>query len=55
MTALTAAKVALAAIGILVWAYGVRIDDRPITWIGIAFLVGAFLLRFVGRHRSPVP
>ena len=55
MSALTSVKLALVAIGIFVWAYGVRVDDRTITWIGIAFLVAAFLLRFVGRRRSPGP
>jgi hypothetical protein len=49
------AKVALVVAGILVWAYGVRVDDRTITWIGIAFLVAAFLLRFVRRRRSDAP
>ena len=38
---------------IVVWAYGVRVDDRTVTWIGTAFLVAAFLLRFFGRKRSP--
>ncbi len=55
MSTLTWAKVALAVIGVLIWAYGVRVDERPITWIGIGFLVAAFLLRFVGRQRPPAP
>ena len=49
---LTWAKVALVAVGILVWGYGVRVDDRTIRWVGIAFLVAALLLRFLGRRRS---
>ena len=55
MSAITSIKLALVAVGILVWAYGVRVDDRTITWIGIAFLVAAFLLRFLGRRRSAGP
>jgi hypothetical protein len=53
MSTLTSVKVALVAIGIIVWAYGVRVDDRMFTWIGIGFLVAAFLLRFVGRRQPP--
>jgi hypothetical protein len=51
--ALTGAKLAVAVVGLLIWAYGVRSDDATVRWIGIAFLAGAFLLRFVGRRRSP--
>jgi hypothetical protein len=55
MTTVTSIKVALVAIGIIVWAYGVRVDDRTFTWMGIGFLVVAFLLRFVGRRQPPAP
>jgi hypothetical protein len=37
----------------LVWAYGYRVDDPPIRWVGIAFLGVAVLLRFWGRRRPP--
>jgi hypothetical protein len=53
MSTVTAVKVALVVIGILIWAYGVRVDDRTFTWVGIGFLVAAFLLRFLGRTRPP--
>lgn len=46
-------KLALAAVGIITWAYGVREDDHRIRWLGIAFLACAFLLRFFfRRHRA---
>jgi hypothetical protein len=55
MTTVTSVKVALVVIGIIVWAYGVRVDDRTFTWIGIGFLVVAFLLRFAGRRGPQGP
>lgn len=54
MTAISHLKLGLAAIGVILWAYGVRTDNRPLSWIGIAFLVAAFLLRFwKGRGHEP--
>jgi hypothetical protein len=47
---LTWARAALAGVGIVVWAYGVRIDDATIRLVGIAFLIVALLLRFVPRR-----
>jgi hypothetical protein len=44
-------RVAIGAVGILIWAYGARVDDATIRLVGIAFLVAALLLRFVGRGR----
>ena len=46
------ARVAVGAVGILVWAYGARVDDSTIRLVGIAFLVVALLLRFVPRRPS---
>lgn len=51
--ALTGAKLAFAVVGLLIWAYGLRTDDAAVRWLGIAFLLAAFLLRFVRRHRPP--
>jgi hypothetical protein len=53
MTTLTWVRFALAVAGILVWAYGLRIDDRTIRWGGIALLAVAVLLRFWPRRRAP--
>ncbi len=44
-------KVALATVGIITWAYGVREDDHRVRWLGIAFLACAFLFRFISRRR----
>ena len=40
-------KLAFAVVGIITWAYGVREDDHRVRWLGIAFIVAAFLLRFL--------
>ena len=51
--ALTGAKLAFALVGVVVWAVGARSDDSTVRLIGIAFLVAAFLLRFVRRREPP--
>ena len=53
MITLTWAKVALIAIGILIWAYGARVDNPTIRWAGIALLIAALLLRFLSRRGPP--
>ncbi len=47
MTTVTRIKLGLALIGVATWGYGVRVDDRRVQWLGIAFIAVAFLLRFV--------
>lgn len=42
----TPIQLALLIVGLVVWGYGQRTDDSLLTWIGIAFFVAAFLLRF---------
>jgi hypothetical protein len=44
---LTAVKLALAAVGAVVFGYGVRIDSAPTRWVGVALVAVAALLRFV--------
>jgi hypothetical protein len=51
---LTWARFALAAVGMLVWAYGYQVDDPIVRWVGIGFLGVALLLRFAAR-RPPAP
>jgi hypothetical protein len=46
----TWARVAVAVVGILVWAYGARVDDATIRLVGIGLLMVALLLRFVPRR-----
>lgn len=50
MDRLTVAKVACALTGLGIFAYGVRSDDVVVRWVGIAFVVAAFLLRFVRKR-----
>jgi hypothetical protein len=47
------ARFILAAIGLAICAYGIRVDDAPIRWVGIGFLAVALLLRFARRSRPP--
>jgi hypothetical protein len=47
------ARFGLAAVGLLICAYGIRVDDPMIRWIGIGFLAVALLLRFAPRSRPP--
>ena len=45
----TEIQLILTAIGLVVWGYGVRVDDHRLEWIGIAFFAAATALRFVKR------
>jgi hypothetical protein len=53
MMRLTWVRFALAAIGIIVWAYGYQANDAVTRWVGIAFLAAAVVLRFAPRRRPP--
>ena len=49
-------KIACALAGIGIFAYGVRSEDNVVRWVGIAFVIVAFLLRFLkkrARDESP--
>jgi hypothetical protein len=46
------AKVALVAVGLGTWLYGYRVDDDRLTWLAIAFLAAAFLLRLVPERSA---
>jgi len=48
MNQMTTLKLALAAVGILIWFFGHQAGDERLRWVGIALLVLAVLLRFVG-------
>lgn len=49
-------KLALAIIGLILTVIAIRLKDDRITWVAIAFLAAAFLMRFFapseGRKRS---
>ena len=47
MTHLLLARILLAAIGVVVWGYGYRIDAPNVRLAGIALLAVTLLLRFV--------
>lgn len=51
MTRAAQIKLALFAIGIVIWGYGYTVDDSNIRWIGIAFLLVALLVRFIARKQ----
>jgi hypothetical protein len=53
MISLLWVRFALAAIGLLICAYGIRVDDAMVRWVGIGFLAVALLLRFAPRSRPP--
>ena len=50
MDRLNVVKIAFALAGVAIFAYGVRSEDAVVRWIGIAFVVAAFLLRFVKKR-----
>lgn len=49
------ARFAIAAVGLLLCGYGIRVDDSVTRWVGIGFLAVALLLRFAPRSRPPSP
>lgn len=51
MTTLTKVKLGLTIIGLILFFYGVRVDDSRLRMIAIGFVAAASLLRFVkGRE-----
>ena len=52
MDRVTVLKIAFALAGVGIFAYGVRSEEAIVRWVGIAFVVAAFLLRFL---KKPVP
>ena len=52
MTPMTTAKLTLALITAILFAYGARSEIPVLRWAAIAFLAAAVLLRFFDRNRS---
>ena len=50
MTNLTRAKLVVGAVGVSVWAFGVRTADDRLRWVGIALLALTFLMRLLNRR-----
>ena len=46
MSALNRAKVTLALIGLVLFGAGVRLERTELRWIGLGFVVLAWLMRF---------
>ena len=42
----TTVQLAFLLMGLIIWAYGQRIDDPTVRLVGIAFFAVAFVLRF---------
>lgn len=55
MTRIMQARLAIAFMGIVVWAYAIKVDDPRLRLTGIIFLAVSLALRFVGRRRPPGP
>ena len=53
MSSLTRAKFALALIGMILFGYGVRVDDDRLRWMGIGFLAVSLILRWWRREPRP--
>lgn len=53
MSALSQLKLGLALVGLILFGYGMRVDDGRLRWMGIGFLAAAAILRFFGRRRPP--
>jgi hypothetical protein len=49
---LTRLKVALALIGLVLFGAGVRLERVEVRWVGFAFVVAAWLLRFARRRNE---
>ena len=50
MKGLLLARITLAALGVVVWGYGLRVDDSRIRLVGIIGLAISLILRFVPRR-----
>lgn len=53
MSTLTRLKLGLTLIGLILFAYGARMDVASIRMVGIAFVAVAWVLRFVRRSGPP--
>ena len=55
MDRITVIKIACALAGVGIFAWGVRSEETVIRWVGIAFVIVAFLLRFVKKQTPEEP
>ena len=52
MSSLTQVKVTLAVVGLVLFGAGVRFERTELRWIGLGFVVAAWVTRFI-RPRNP--
>ena len=55
MSTLTKVKLGLTLIGLILFAYGARMDDATIRAIGIGFVAVAWVMRFFRPKSSGLP
>lgn len=55
MPTFTKVKLALALMGLIIFAAGVRFDDTRLRWTAIAFVALAWVMRFAGPRRRDDP
>lgn len=51
----TIAQLALALMGLIVWGYGVRVDDSRLTLVGLIFFAAATALRLFKKKDADPP
>jgi hypothetical protein len=54
VTQFAAAKLILAASGLIIWGYGIRTGESVVQYVGIGVLVVAVLLRFYRKRDTEV-
>ena len=55
MNKLTAMRLLVAALAIVIWGYGLKVDDANYRIVGMALLAAALILRFAKRFIRRVP
>lgn len=55
MSALTKVQLGLTLIGLILFFYGVRVDDERLRLIAIGFVAAASILRFAKRRAPNAP
>lgn len=52
MSALTRVKIALALTGLVLFGAGVRLERQELRWVGLGFVIVAWLTRFARARRD---
>lgn len=45
-------KVVLVLVALVIWAYGIRVNQNAAMLVGVLFVLAAFLLRFVPKGKG---